>query len=120
MRKHEAIDLMKLYSLGNNKLWNKMLTDCYNQMNIDRLAKIRYQIQAGMSDLSKNKLNSEEITIWFLRLQKSIEITAKRIIKRKHPLANDNPLLTSLHSKGLEIKRKRDLELKKFLEGSSY
>ncbi len=120
MRKHEAIDLMKLYSIGDNKIWNKMLTECFNQMNINRLAIIRYQIQAGMDDLAKNKLNNEQIIIWYCRLMKSLEITAKRIIKRKHPLANDNPLLTNLHSSGLELKRKRDLELKKFLEGSSY
>lgn len=121
MRKHEAIDLMKLYSLGSNNGWNKILTECLNNLDINRLAKIRYQIQAGMDDLVKKKLNTAEVNVWFCRLTKSLEITAKRIIKIKKPMLVDQPLLSKIASSDLkETKKTRDKELMNFLKSSSY
>lgn len=122
MRKYEAIDLMKLKSLGSHVGWNQMLTDCFDKRDINRLAKIRYQIQAGMDDLVKSKLNTSEMNVWYCRLMKSLEITAKRIIKAKHPLPQDNPLIAKKteYLKFGEAKKRRDLELKSFLQKSSY
>lgn len=83
---------------------------------------MRYSVQAGMDDLAKKKLNTDDLNAWFCRVIKSIEITAKRIIKAKHPLPGDNPLI----AKKLEyvdqkiIKQKRDQELAKFMAASSY
>lgn len=122
MRKGQAIDLMKLYSQGSANGWNEFLSKCYDDKNINSLAKMRYSVQVGMSDLAKKKLNTDEMNSWFCRIIKSIEITAKRIIKAKHPLPGDNPLL----AKKLEyidqkiIKEKRDQELAKFMASSSY
>ena len=122
MRKHNAIDLMKLYSMGSHNGWNQMLTDCFDKRDINRLAKIRYGIQAGMDDLAKNNLNTEEMCLWFIRLNRSIEITAKRIIKIKHPYPQDKPLI----AKDLEFvsvavqKTKRDQDLAEFLAKSAY
>ncbi|HLP81124.1 MAG TPA: hypothetical protein VK141_03900 [Nitrosomonas sp.] len=122
MRKYQAIDLMKLYSQGSTNGWNEFLTDCYKKRDINRLGKMRYSVQAGMDDLAKKKLNTDEINAWFCRIIKSIELTAKRIIKIKHPLPGDNPLI----AKKLEyvdakiIKQKRDQELAKFMAASSY
>lgn len=120
MRKYEAIDLMKLWSMGDHRYWNKMLNECYGNQDINRLAKVRYQIQAGMDDLAKTKLNSEEINIWYIRLLRSLETTAKRIIKVRHPMPGDNPLVAKQNLDSLAQKRKRDYELKRFLEKSSY
>lgn len=121
MRKYESIDLMKLYSLGSNNGWNKMLTECLNNLDINRLAKIRYQIQAGMDDLVKKKLNTADINIWFCRLTKSLENTAKRIIKIKKPMFVDQPIVSKLASSDLkESKKTRDKELMDFLRKSSY
>lgn len=120
MRKYEAIDLMKLWSIGNNHTWNKMLNRCMSNLDINGLVKTRYQVQAGMDDLAKKKLNSEAMNIWYARLMRSLEITAKRIIKIKHPMPGDNPLIAKKRLDSLAQKRKRDLELKQFLEKSSY
>jgi hypothetical protein len=122
MRKHNAIDLMKLKAHGSHVGWNEALTKYYNDLDINGLAKLRYSIQAGMDDLVKAKLNTEEMNLWFLRLNRSIELTAKRIIKIKIPLPQDQPLI----AKDLEFvsvatqKKKRDDELMAFLLRSAY
>lgn len=122
MRKHNAIDLMKLKAHGSHVGWNEALQKFYDNQDINGLAKLRYGIQAGMDDLVKAKLNTEEMCNWFLRLSRSIEITAKRIIKIRHPYPQDNPLI----AKDLEFvsvatqKTKRDNDLIAFLTKSSY
>lgn len=119
MRKYDAIDLMKLYSLGSFNGWNEILTECYEKRDMNRLAKIRYQTQAGMDDLVKLKLNGPEIVEWYCRLIRSLEITAKRILKKKHPMPGD----TNSFNKNLDelsAKRKRDEEFNQFLYNSSY
>lgn len=122
MRKVEAIDLMKLYSKGSTNGWNEFLNRCYLNQDINALGRMRYSVQAGMSDLAKKKLNTDDINNWFCRLIKSIEITAKRIIKAKHPLPGDNPLIAknSEYIDQRKIKQKRDQELAKFMHESSY
>lgn len=119
MRKHDAIDLMKLYSLGSTNGWNEILTECHTKRDINRLAKIRYQVQAGMDDLAKLKLNTPDIDVWYCRLIKSLELSAKRILKIKHPMPGD----TNSFSKdldALEAKRRRDQDFQKFLIESAY
>lgn len=122
MRKHNAIDLMKLKAHGSTNGWNDALTVFYNNQDLNGLAKLRYSIQAGMDDLVKAKLNTEEMCVWFTRLNRSLEITAKRIIKARHPMPQDNPLV----AKDLEflevaaLKKKRDQELAAFLVQSAY
>lgn len=120
-RKYESIDILKLYAKGSTNGWNQMLTDCFNKKDINKLAKLKYQVSAGMTDLAKSKLNTDEINVWFARLVKSLEITAKKIIKVKHPMPGDYGLKgikTSLDE--LEIKRKRDRELMKFFKDSGF
>ncbi len=120
-RKFEGIDLMKLYSLGSNNGWNAFLTKCSEQQNINALAKLKYQISVGMTDMAKKKLNTPDIDVWFIRLVRSIELTAKRIIKSKHPLPGDNPLIAlKIREDANDIKQKRDRELAKFLRDSSF
>ena len=119
MRKHDAIDLMKLYSLGSANGWNKILTECLINRDINRLTIIRYQIQAGMDDLTKLKLNTPEVVFWYCRLLSSLEKLARKILKIKHPMPGD----TNSFSKdldALEAKRKRDQEFNKFLAESAY
>ena len=120
MRRYDAIDLMKLRALGSTNGWNEALTKYYERRDINGLAKLRYQIQAGMDDLAKSKMNTDEMNTWFVRLIKSTEITAKRIIKVVHPLPQDNPLLAKTLPDVGEIKKKRDAELISFLAKSSY
>jgi hypothetical protein len=122
MRKHEAIDLMNLYANGHHKKWNVMLSECVRSGSINRLARVRYELQAGMDDLVTKKLNTEDMSIFYLRLMRSVEKTAKKIIHDKIPMPGDDPNLknkVSAMSK-LEAKRQRDRELQKFLSKNSY
>lgn len=112
---------MKLKALGSANGWNQVLTTHLEQGNIDGLARLRYQIAAGMDDLAKRKMNTDEMNVWFIRLNKSIEDTAKKIIRKKHPMPEDNPLASShyTHATG-EAKKKRDHELAMFFKRSAY
>lgn len=120
MRQYEAIDLMKLYTLGTSTKWNQMLRSCLERLDINTLAKTRYQLQAGMDDLAKQKLNTDDINLQYIRWIKSIEKTAKQIIRIKHPEPGDNPLIASKYPDRLSAKRARDFELMKFMKASSY
>lgn len=127
MRKHNAIDLMKLYTLGSSKGWNDMLADCYAKNDVNRLATIKYQINCGMDDLAKQKLNTEEINIQFVRWVRSLEITARKIIKKVNPMPLDNinnidlsAMDKNYKEKIQKAKRARDEALKEFMRKSSY
>lgn len=120
MRKQEAVDLLKLYSMGSHKGWNEFLTACVRDQNINSLARMRYSLQAGMDDVAKKKLNDEKIIVFYLRLMRSIEQSAKQIIRIRHPMPGDDPRLAKLHLDKLEQKRKRDNELRQFFLKSSY
>lgn len=120
-RKYDAIDLMKLYSQGSNNGWNEFLTECYGKSDINKLAKVKYQIAVGMTDLANGKLNTPDIDVWFVRLNRSLELTAKRIIKFRNPLPGDNPLIAMKTRESVhDIKKKRDGELAKFMRDSSF
>lgn len=127
MRKYEAIDLMKLYSQGSANGWNEFLTDCFIKNDINKLAVVKYKISAGMDDLAKQKLNTEEMNIQFARWVRSIEITARRIIKKMFPLPGDTIIkseldLMSKTDKDLmqKAKNSRDKALRDFMIKSSY
>lgn len=120
MRRHDPIDLMQLYVKADSTTWNDMLSRCYDNRDINALGMVRYQLQAGMDDLAKSKLNDERMNVWYLRLLRSIEQTAKRIIRVMHPMPGDNPLTAKQNLNHLEQKRKRDYELQVFMAKSSY
>lgn len=119
-RKEEGIDLVKLYATGNSKAWNKMLNDHLARKDINGLARVKYQIQVGMTQATAKKLSDENMVIWFCRLTRSLEKTAKAIIRLKHPLPGDDPLRAKEHPDWLSVKRKRDQELQDFLKNSSF
>ncbi len=74
-----------------------------------------------MDDLAKQNLNTEEMCVWFIRLNRSIEITAKKILRRKYPLPQDDPLnKDDATLVTLAQKRKRDQELSAFMRNSNY
>lgn len=127
MSRHNGIDIMKLYTQGNTKAWNDMLDSCTAALDINRIAQIKRELQIGMTNLEKLKLNTNDINVQFVRWTRSLELTAKRIIKKKHPMPGDNLMITNLQEddsnfklKALNAKRKRDEELREFLRKSSY
>lgn len=119
-RKYPPIDLVKLYVNGGVDKWNAFRVKCYRNRDLNSIAAVLYGIQAGMDDLSKKNLNSAKMVRWFLLLQKSLETTARKIIKAKYPSPLDNPNKAKNFLELREIKRKRDIEFEKFLRDSSY
>lgn len=97
-----------------------MLSKNLRAQNINELAKIRYQIQAGMDDLAKAKMNDEKMITFYIRLLKSLENTAKQVLRLKHPMPGDNPLIANKYPDKLAAKRARDQEWAKFLHRSAY
>jgi len=85
MRHTSGIDLLRLYSRGENSGWNAMLKDCYKKRDINSLVKIHRELSIGMTELENKKLNNEKINIWFVRLLRSLEITGLRIGKQIWP-----------------------------------
>ena len=120
-RKHEAIDLLKLYTHGSHKGWNDFLKKCLAKQNINELARVRYQLCAGMDDMAKAQLNTEAINVWFVRLNRSIELTAKKIIRARYPMPGDNgQKVQNFVLESQAAKRKRDQELAHFMRKSAY
>ena len=73
-----------------------------------------------MASAQKKSLVTEDLAVAYCRWIGSIDKTLRRIVKRRHTMANDvvnNPHATA---KTLEEKRKRDMELELFLRKESY
>ena len=126
-RKYPGINLLDLYAKSGIEKWNEFLTTCLANNDINELIKVLYGIQVGMRDLSIQGLNTDKVTQWFIRLQRSLEKTAKQIIQKKYPFPNDDPKykFKTLDTKKmaeatLQAKRKRDQELNKFIKRSSF
>ena len=122
MARYDVIDILKLMAVNkDSERWNNVLSDCFDTQDINRLSRLRYGIQAGMARAAKNNLNTEDVNNFFIRLNRSIENTAKAIVRKRHPMPSDNPLIAKDQSSAaLEAKRKRDKELAAFFKRSSY
>ena len=117
----QQIDLMKLYTESNSVKWNDFLTECFRNHDINRLMATRIGLQAGMKVLADGKLNSDKINSWYIRLNRSIEETAKKIIRVRHPMPTDNPNNKEFKTeKWIQAKKNRDNEFEEFLLRSSY
>ena len=89
-RKHPNIDLFALYKNLDLVTWNYMLTQALKTQDLDSLTKMLYGIQACMSDYADAGLGTENIGHFFIKLQNSLENTAKRVFKLKMPCRSDN------------------------------
>ncbi len=111
---------MKLYTEGTSEKWNAFLNDCYKKQNIDRLMSTRIGLQVGMSTLAKKKLNSDKMTVIYLRWLRSVEDTARAIIRDRHPMPGDRGFKKDSNAKWADAKKKRDVEFENFILRSSY
>lgn len=126
--KYPAIDLIKLNHAQAGGEWRRVLEKCDQQNDINRLVEIKYGVCRGMDNLAKVNLNTDEICLFFAQLIRSIEVIAKRIIRRKYPsmldavnsTVNLNDVEKNKLRKELTNKRKRDIALEKFLQDSSF
>lgn len=117
--KYPSFDLLSFYAKEDHVKWNKFLSNAYKNQDIKGLAIIRYSIQRGVSDLAKSKLITPDITNLYLRMNKSIEDTMKKILRVKYPNPADKSNKVK-NSDVLSAKRKRDQELERFLKESSF
>lgn len=117
---NESIDLMKLYSLGSANGWNDFLNRCYKNQNINALVSVMRGLQMGMADLEKKKLNDEKLDVFYLRLIKSIEKTAKLILRVKNPNPLDAGKKLEAYNEIIKLKRARDSDFEAFLRKASY
>lgn len=85
MSRAEAIDLLDLRFQSGTKEWNRFLAVCQHKQDLQTLGDVYRRINMGMADLAKNGLNTDEMSAWYLRLQKSLENTAFEIMKAKMP-----------------------------------
>jgi hypothetical protein len=114
--KPPKIDLLELYAKCNTNEWNNFLNKCLSTHDLHKLQITLYGIQLGMNDLVDQKLNTEKVNIFFIRLQRSIENTMKQIIKLKKPHPLDNAFNKEKYGHMLESKRARDQQIEMFLK----
>jgi len=120
MRKHQAIDLLDLYANHTNLEWNRFLSLCLNASDVTKLMTTRYSLQAGMTDVSNKKLNSDKVISFYIRLQRSIEITIDKIYRKKDPNPCDNPKIANEHLDKRQKKRDRDNKIRQLLKKEGY
>lgn len=120
MKGQDAIDILKLYAEWDTARWNQWLLKQYRNKNSYYLLETIKNLQLGMDQLAKQKLNSEKISITYCRWIKSIENTLKAIYRDD----NDNPLYdpnnSHLKDKHINDKRRKDHEFEKFIKKSSW
>lgn len=115
------IDLLILHRDMNTGKWNNFLSKCKDHENVEALKKVLVGIQMGMDHLAKNKMNTPEICVWYSRLHRSLEITAKKIFRKKYPMPGDNALDKEYKNpKWLEAKRQRDQAFREFMTKASW
>jgi len=119
-RKYPAIDILELYSNADSKRWNRWLTRRYQEKDLDGLFAMLYGVQAGMDDLVKKKMNTEKLQLFFIRLQRSVENTIRRVLKEKDPNPCDDPTKARDHLDQRDNKRRRDEMINRILRDKSY
>ncbi len=120
--KYLRIDLLILHRDGDFKKWNEFLRKCYQYDNVEALKKTLVGIQMGMDHLAKQKMNTPDICHWYARLHRSLEVTARKIFKKKYPMPGDNVMDKEfrLQPKWIEAKKKRDEAFGAFLRKESW
>jgi hypothetical protein len=145
-RKYPNMSIIKIKETMSTKDWNNFLAICYTKRDIEGLKRALYGIQADMSDLAGIGLTDAAITSVFLRLQRSIEQTAKKIFRELYPSPLDTgkgdlsikarllikagghngKQLSQIEQAKLDFKksqiakRRRDAEFEKFIKDSSF
>ncbi len=97
--------------------WNNWLKKCLKYEDLSDLIKVRYGLQVGMDDLHKAGLSTPAIAEMFIRWTKSIEKTARQIIKKRSKITHE---IATNYQKAHQIKRKMDVEFELFLKDSSF
>lgn len=97
--------------------WNNWLKECLRKKDLADLIKVRYGLQVGMDDVVKKGLATPALCEMFVRWQRSIEKTARQIIKSRHKITH---AIATDYFRALEEKRRIDAEFEAFLRDSSF
>lgn len=141
-RKWPNVSLIAIREKLSMSNWNSFLTKCERDKDVIGLQKALYGIQADMSDLRKMGIDDTDLVNLFLRLQGSIEKTARAIFRKAYPEWMDNPSndvgrkkkILRKHGinikdekearanmmKAIDAKRKRDMAFNEFIKGASF
>jgi len=125
-RKYPSIDIIKLFSRGTTQGWNATLNKALKSEDHEGLRKLYYGMQCGMDDAVKQNLTHDKLRIWYVRALKSVEITAKKIFKKKFPSPCDDPLFSKHVPDNVDInveidnKRRRDQAFEQWMIGSMF
>lgn len=120
MKVNEKIDILKFYAEVDHVRWNQFLTTCYNRNDVQKLMTFRNAFQQGMADLQKKGLESEKLSIFFIRIQRSIDNTMKLIFRDKNPNPLYDPLNKEENERLLREKRKKQAELEEIIRRHNY
>ena len=96
--------------------WFKYLQSCHEKQNYNSLVMTMREIQKGMDDLTKIKLNNIEMNLFFTERVKQLEKTGWAIWLSKNP----KPKLPEDLKKWKEIKKKAREEMNNFFRMRSY
>ena len=111
----EAIDILKLYAQGSANGWNEFLTKSLAACDVAGLVDVLRRLQMGMDNLVRQKLNTEKVNTFFIRLQRSVENTLRDIHRKQNP----NPLFSksdpALRARHLADKKKKQEDLERFM-----
>jgi hypothetical protein len=116
----EPIDIMTLYAKSDTKQWNAFLTECLKTQDITRLTTVRYRLQLGMNELFKKRLETEKISLFFIRLQRSIENTLKQIYRFKNPNPLYNNKDKTQYKEFIDDKRQHNNEFERYLRRNNF
>lgn len=120
MKVNEKIDVLRFYTEVDYKRWNEFLLNCYRKADVNKLLTMRNAFQQGMNDVVKQKLESEKLSIFFIRIQRSIENTLKQIYRDKNPNPLYDPLNKDVHQRFAEDKKRKQKELEELIRRHNY
>lgn len=109
------IDVVRFYAECNAGQWNAFLTACVAKQDVQKLTDVLHRLQQGMDNAVKQKLNTDALVDWFIRMQRSIENTIKEIHRMKNPNPLYQPGNDALKAQFIKDKRKHENELERFL-----
>lgn len=125
-KKVDAIDVVKLFAEATKSwdefaknLWNPMLQKALKAKDVKRLEEVKRGVQMGMDYAVRQKLDTEELAVFTLRLMRSIEKTEQTIWRsiEKNPLYDPNNKHLTRY---LKDKREKDLALERFFKSQRW
>jgi hypothetical protein len=122
-----------MYARLTKEQWKGCLESAALSGNVNKLKAWRYGMQAGLSDAIKKGIKDEKLDFWVIKRCRDLEKMMRYILKQKYPMPGDKviPKILTGHKNNMgkrkdysmsaiEAKRRRDLELEKYLKDSSF